>query len=134
MSAHGLEERTLVSSFRPSILGEVARRNPGLPRGIAYPGDRFGLSARRPFRSFVDPGLAALRTLLPYRLPRMLAGAGARAAMLQHALVSAGVVERCHAMGAAVFAWTVEAPADLERVLAAGADGVIANDPSLFDE
>jgi len=131
---HRLERRTLVTSFRPSILAEMARLEPALPRGIAYPSDRLGLSGRRPFRSFVGPGLAALRALLPHRVPHMLAGAGAQAAMLQHALVSPAVVNRCHAAGAAVFAWTVETRADLERVLAAGADGAIANDPDLFDE
>ena len=36
------------------------------------------------------------------------------------------------ARGVAVLAWTVDAPADLERVLAAGVDGVITNDPRIF--
>jgi glycerophosphoryl diester phosphodiesterase len=134
LRAHDLAARTLVTSFRQRILGEVGRLEPALPRGVAYPADRLGLSARRPFRSLVDPGLAALRVALPRRVSRMLAEAGAQAAMLQHALVSPAVVERCHAAGAAVFAWTVETAEDLDRVLAAGADGVIANDPNLFDE
>jgi glycerophosphoryl diester phosphodiesterase len=64
----------------------------------------------------------------------MLAAAGAEAAMLHHALVTPRLVARCRAAGAAVFAWTVETRDDLARMLAAGADGVIANDPSLFDE
>ena len=64
----------------------------------------------------------------------MLTGAGADAAMLHHALVTPKVVARCRAAGAAVLAWTVETRDDLERVLAAGADGAIANDLSLFDE
>src|SRR3954452_9183162 len=96
VGAHGLGGRTLVTSFRPSTLGKVARLEPGLPRGIAYPNDRVGLSGRRPFRTFVDPGLAALRVVLPLRISHMLAGAGAHAAMLQHALVSPAVVECCH--------------------------------------
>jgi glycerophosphoryl diester phosphodiesterase len=31
-----------------------------------------------------------------------------------------------------VLAWTVDEAADLERVLRAGADGVITNDPRIF--
>jgi glycerophosphoryl diester phosphodiesterase len=31
-----------------------------------------------------------------------------------------------------VLAWTVDNPADLERALAAGVDGVITNDPRIF--
>jgi glycerophosphoryl diester phosphodiesterase len=32
-----------------------------------------------------------------------------------------------------VLAWTVDEVADLRRVVAAGADGVITNDPRIFD-
>ena len=35
-------------------------------------------------------------------------------------------------MGVPILAWTVDDPADLERVVGAGADGVITNDPSIF--
>jgi glycerophosphoryl diester phosphodiesterase len=48
--------------------------------------------------------------------------------------VTPKVVARCGAAGARVFAWTIETPDDLSRVLAAGVDGAIANDPTLFDE
>jgi glycerophosphoryl diester phosphodiesterase len=48
--------------------------------------------------------------------------------------VTPKVVTGCRTAGAAVFAWTIETRDDLERVLAAGADGAIANNPSLFDE
>ena len=30
------------------------------------------------------------------------------------------------------WAWTVDEPADLDRVVAAGVDGVITNDPRIF--
>jgi glycerophosphoryl diester phosphodiesterase len=63
----------------------------------------------------------------------MLAGARADAAMLHYALITPLLVERCHARGAAILAWTVEDEETLRRVLAAGVDGVIANDPRLFD-
>ena len=36
------------------------------------------------------------------------------------------------AVGAPVLAWTVDQPADLERVVAAGVAGVITNDPRIF--
>ena len=54
--------------------------------------------------------------------------------MLHWALVSRSLVERCHARGAAVLAWTIEDEAALRRVLAAGVDGVIANDPRLVGD
>jgi glycerophosphoryl diester phosphodiesterase len=38
-----------------------------------------------------------------------------------------------HALGVPVLAWTVDEPEELERVVAAGVDGVITNDPRIFD-
>ena len=52
--------------------------------------------------------------------------------MLQHRLVTPRAVARAHAVGAPVLAWTVDTPADLDRVVAAGVDGVITNDPRIF--
>ena len=134
VAARGLLERTLVTSFHPQVLREARRLESGIATGLAYPNDRHGLSERRPFGAFVGPGLRVLRAALPARIGRMLAAAGADAAMLHHALVTPKVVARCRDAGAAVFAWTIETRDDLSRVLAAGADGAIANDPSLFDE
>jgi glycerophosphoryl diester phosphodiesterase len=132
LARSGLIARTLVTSFNGKILGAVRTLEPGLAIGISYPNDSLGLSGMGPFAPFVRPVLALLRQALPVRIGRMLAGTGANAAMLHHALVSPQVVARCHASGAAVFAWTIESEADLRRVLAAGADGAIADDPSLF--
>ena len=52
--------------------------------------------------------------------------------MLQHRLVTASAVERSHAAGLPVWAWTVDERADFDRVVAAGVDGVITNDPRIF--
>jgi len=41
-------------------------------------------------------------------------------------------VARAHALGAAVLAWTVDDEATLGRVVAAGVDAVITNDPRIF--
>jgi glycerophosphoryl diester phosphodiesterase len=52
--------------------------------------------------------------------------------MLHHWVVSRAAVDRAHARGAAVFAWTVDDEPTLERVVSAGVDGVITNDPRIF--
>ena len=64
----------------------------------------------------------------------MVARAGAGALMLQHQLVTPSAVARMHARGVPVLAWTVDVPEELERVVAAGVDGVITNDPRIFDD
>jgi len=62
----------------------------------------------------------------------MVSRAGASVLMLQHQLASRSAIARMHAVGVPVLAWTVDDTAELERVVAAGADGVITNDPRLF--
>jgi glycerophosphoryl diester phosphodiesterase len=128
----GLEERTVVSAYHIASLQAVARHGPGIRIGFTYPHDRMGISRHPRVWPMVGLGLAAMRASVPGRLPRFLARSGATAVMLQHRLVTPAAVDRAHALGVPVLAWTVDLPDDLERVTAAGADGVITNDPSIF--
>ena len=62
------------------------------------------------------------------------ARSGARDATLRHDIVTAETVTAVHERGGRVFAWTVNTRADIERMRALGCDGVITDDPRLFDE
>lgn len=128
----GLASRTVVSAFHTARLHAVARASPRVRIGFTYPEDRLGVSRRQHLWPVVALGLSTLRTSVPYRLPSLVRRAGATAVMLQHRLVTPAAVARAHAIGVPVLAWTVDERADLERVVAAGVDGVITNDPSIF--
>jgi glycerophosphoryl diester phosphodiesterase len=130
---HGLVDRSVVASFHAGSLRAVKEADSTMTTGFSYPFDRATLSERRALQPFIGVGLAGLRQALPARIGRMLARARANAALLHWGLISPSVVARCHAREAAVFAWTVEDDATLRRVVAAGVDGVIANDPRLFN-
>jgi glycerophosphoryl diester phosphodiesterase len=110
----------------------VRERAPQLPIGFTYPEDRYGVSRRSALRPAIRLGSLALRRAIVARVPAMIERAGAAALMLQHAVVSAAAVDRAHRAGVAVWAWTVDDPAELARVEAAGVDAVITNDPGLF--
>lgn len=129
---HGLVARAVVSSFDLPSLRAIAAAAPELRLGFTYPEDRYGISRRRGFEPALRLGTLALRRAVVARVPRLIARAGASALMLHHAVVSASAVDRAHAAGAAVWAWTVDGPADLARVEAAGVDAVISNDPAIF--
>jgi glycerophosphoryl diester phosphodiesterase len=131
---HDLLDRSLAASFRPRPLQLLKRLEPKLTTGLSYPFDRAGIAERPALQPLIRTGLAGLRRTLPARIGRMLAGAGADAALLHYALVSPRLVERCHRRGAAVLAWTIEDEEALRLVLAAGVDGVIANDPGLLED
>jgi glycerophosphoryl diester phosphodiesterase len=130
---HDLLDRSVVSSFRPASLRALHRLEPGLRLGLTYPEDRYGVGRRRLLAPLVGPALAAMRTALAIRIGTMLAASKASAAMLHWQVVSRGVVERCHALGAPVLAWTVDSAERVRRLDALGVDGVIADDPRIFE-
>lgn len=132
LDRHGLAARAIVSSFHLESLSSIATRAPHIRIGFTYPEDRLGVARRPALRPAIRLGLVALRRLLVARIPALVERTGAAALMLQHAIVSAAAVDRSHAAGAAVWAWTVDDPSELARLDAAGVDAVITNDPRLF--
>jgi len=129
---HGLLERSFASTASVPSLLALRDAEPKLRRALTYPDDRYGLTAHRVLRPAVRPTLAGLQRVLPPRLPRWLRRVGASAATLNWTVVSRAAIRRCHALGVAVFVWTVDDPALAERLAALGADGIITNDPRIF--
>jgi glycerophosphoryl diester phosphodiesterase len=129
---HGLVERTVVSTFHAQSLQRLAELEPGIARGYTYPFDRRGIAQRRMLAPVAVTTLVALRRALPRRIDRMLERARASAAMLHYSVVSRAAVARAHARGAAVVAWTVNDEATLRRMVAAGVDAIVSDDPRIF--
>ncbi len=129
---HGLDGRTVVSGTHIPSLQAVSRGAPRIRIGITYPEDRLSISRRPHLWPVVSLGLLSMRASVRLRLPRLARKAGAGAVMLQHRLVTEASVTAVHAAGLPVLAWTVDQPAELDRVVAAGVDGVITNDPRIF--
>lgn len=129
---HDLVRRTVASSFHRPSLRTLARHAPGVQIGLTYPEDRHGIVRRRSLRPLVRLSLVAFRANLARRVPALVASASAAALMLHHAVVSPDAVVRAHAVGAAVWAWTVDLPHELESMREAGVDAVITNDPRIF--
>ncbi len=128
----GLLERSLVSSFHYGALRRLARLEPRIRGGASFPEDRLGISRRPRSGPVVSRGLRALLPLTPMLVWPLLARARATALVLKHELVSPRTVRRAHTRGASVVTWTVDDPADFSRVVAAGVDAVVTNDPSRF--
>jgi glycerophosphoryl diester phosphodiesterase len=129
---HRSVDRALVTSCHRRSLLLAGRLEPGLALGFTYPFDRHGISRRRLLAPLATGALAAIRRTLPRRIAGLLARSGAGVAVLFHEVVSRAAVERSHLAGAAVLAWTVDDAPTLERVLDAGVDGVITNDPRIL--
>ena len=129
---HGVFERSWVSTFDAGSLGRMAELAPDLPRSYTLPRDRFGISKRGPLAPLVRGALASLGASLPRRLPALLQRSRADAFTLHHSLASPAAIARAHELGAPVYVWTVDDPALAERLVRAGADGIITNDPRVL--
>ncbi len=128
----GLLERSLISSFHYTQLRRIARFEPRIRVGASFPEDRLGISKSARSGPVVRRSLRSLLPLTPLLVGPLLARARASVLLLKHELVSPRTVRRAHARGAAVVAWTVDEPVDFSRVVAAGVDAVVTNDPSTF--
>jgi glycerophosphoryl diester phosphodiesterase len=110
---YGVRERTWVSAFDAAVLRRFAEVDPSVPRSYTL---RYGLS----------------RGSIPRRVPTLLARARASALTLHDSLVSDAAIRRAHENDAAVYVWTVNDAARVRTLIAAGADGIITDDPRIF--
>jgi glycerophosphoryl diester phosphodiesterase len=128
---HDLAARAVVSTAFPVTARRFARLAPDLPRAIGYPRDRLGVSNLHWPGPLQRAGATALRQAMPVRVPVLLRWARANALSLHHALCSRAAVATAHRLGAPVLAWTVNDPAGVRRVAAAGVDGIVSDDPEM---
>jgi glycerophosphoryl diester phosphodiesterase len=128
---HGFAERAVVSTAFAVSARRFARLAPELPRAIGYPRDRLGVSNLSWPRPLQRAGATALRQAMPARVPILLGWARANTLSLHHALCSRAAVATAHRLGAPVLAWTVNDPAGVRRVAAAGVDGIVSDDPEM---
>ncbi len=129
---HDLLERSLVSSLDHAALRDLRLHEPALRVGLSYPEDRYGIAGRRVAAPAIVVGVAALKRVLPRVLGRWLSRVGAAAAVLHYAVVTPAAIERCHAVGAAVWIWTVNDAELARRLESWGADAIISDDPRIF--
>lgn len=127
----GLVERSFVSSVFLRTPRRLAALD-GPPAGITIPRAILGISDDGRGAPVARSGLRLLRAVTPYLVRPLLAVTRARAVVMHHSIVTPKGVRAAHASGAAVITWTVDDPTELERVDAAGVDGVVTNDPRIF--
>ena len=131
---HAMEERAFISTAYAVAARRIAEVAPGFPVAIGYPRDRVGISKLRWPAGITRTGAASLRQVMPLRIPLLLRMARASALSLHHTLCSRAAVATAHRLGAPVLAWTANDPSAVRRLLAAGVDGIVSDDPRMVLE
>ena len=62
-------------------------------------------------------------------MPRLVKAAGCAGWSPRYTELTSELVREAHALGLKVVPWTINAPADMERVIAMGVDGLITDYP-----
>ena len=132
LHAHGLVERTLVSSQYMRSLVKIRALEPRLRLGWSVP------RARRDYTNsylWLLPALSAL-AFMRRRLPGLAAGhlgeGRVDAVMAHYRLATPKLVDAVHRAGGELYVWTVDDAEHIRRLEAMGVDAVITNDPRLF--
>jgi glycerophosphoryl diester phosphodiesterase len=134
LRANGLIERTLVSGMFTSGLARIRAAEPSLRLGWSVP------RVRRDYTTDMLTAIPALAMLSGYRalLPRRARGAlsaGLFDAIMAHWRVVTPALVRAVAQGGGeLYVWTVDDAALIAKLTKLGVDGIITNDPRLFDE
>jgi glycerophosphoryl diester phosphodiesterase len=130
---HGLVERTIASGMFPAALARIRAAEPALRLGWSVP------RVRRDYTTDMLTAIPALAMLTGYRatLPRRARTAlqeGRFDAIMAHwRVVTPGLVRAVAEGGGELYVWTVDDRRMIERLSAMGVDGIITNDPRLFD-
>jgi len=128
-----LVERTLISGMFPTGLAEIRAAEPGLRLGWSVP------RVRRDYTTDMLTAIPALAMLTGYRaaLPRRARAAlreGRFDAIMAHwRVVTRALVRAVAEGGGELYVWTVDDARMIERLTAMGVDGIITNDPRLFE-
>jgi glycerophosphoryl diester phosphodiesterase len=128
---HDLVGTAVASTYGLGTLRALRQLEPGLTLSRTYPPSRLGLGGRR-FVPVFGPVRAGLRLTLPSRIEAIVHEAEVSATTLDYRLVTRAAVERCHSLGVAVLAWTVNDRAALRKLDRLGVDGVVTDDPRIF--
>ena len=128
----GLAERSLVSTMYVESLERLGELRPGLRRGWSVP--RVKRDYTRSVLALPAYGVIRwMRARLPGQAAARIGAGGCEAIMAHRLLVGARLVNAVHAAGGEVYVWTVDDARRIKAFEALGVDGVITNDPRLFD-
>jgi len=128
----GLIERAMISTMEMHTLRRVLELEPALRRGWTYPKVTKDWSRKRWAKGPMLAAMVGMRHRLPGLAAQKLPQFGVEAMWVYHPLVTPRLARICDLAGVELIAWTVDDLPHMEKLVAAGVDGIVSNDPRLF--
>lgn len=127
-----LVERAMISTMEMHTLRRVLELEPALRRGWTYPKVTRDWSRKRWAKGPMLAAMVAMRHRLPGLAAQKLPQFGVEAMWVYHPLVTPRLARICDLAQVELIAWTVDDLARMEKLAAAGVQGLVSNDPRLF--
>jgi glycerophosphoryl diester phosphodiesterase len=130
----GLIDRAMISTTEMHSLKRVLELEPGLRRGWTFPQTRKDWTSKPWAKPAVWAALKGMRIQLPGLAAEKLPKFGVYAMWVYHPLVSAKLARICELCGVKLIAWTVDDAGRMRELVEMGVDGLVSNDPRLFEQ
>ena len=126
--------RAMVSTMELYSLGRILELEPDLRRGWTYPRVTKDWTSKRWAKGPMMAALVAMRQRLPGLAAEKLPKFGVESMWVYHPLISRRLARITKLAGVELIAWTVDDPTRMQRLVDAGVDGLVSNDPRLFTQ
>ncbi len=127
-----LINRAMISTMELYSLGRILELEPQLRRGWTYPKVTKDWTSKRWAKGPMLAALMAMRQRLPGLAAEKLPKFGVESMWVYHPLVSRRLARITKLAGVELIAWTVDDLSRMERLVDAGVNGLVSNDPRLF--
>lgn len=85
-------------------------------------------------KPIIVAGVLEHRLRQPARVAKLIESGEIQAVMAFHSLISQRLVRSVHDAGGELYAWTVDDADTIDRLVEMGVDGIVSNDPRLFND
>lgn len=130
-----LLDRTMITTMHLESLRLIREHTREVKLGLTIPKvSRDWLSMPTVVKPILAAGIIEHRLRQPPRVGKLLEAGEIDAVMAFYAVVTPRLVKTVHNAGGELYSWTVDDAPTIEKLFAMGVDGVVSNDPRLFDE